>query len=206
MLKLNIFFATITAMKNYQNHLFSFNALVKALEKLPTIGKKSARKMAYTLAVENPPLGLQISQAIHDCITDIQKCNVCGALSNNEICHICLDSTRKNGTLCIVSHPKDVFLIEEIGEFNGLYCVIEDYQYCNFSQLIERIKEENIQEVIFAFIPSLESDVLVMFIQEKLGHLGLKFSKIAQGVPLNVSLDNIDNMSLARAFNARVNA
>ncbi len=193
-------------MKNYQNNLFSFNALVNALEKVPTIGKKSARKMAYTLAVENAPLGLQIAQAIHDCIAEIEKCSICGALSHGEVCHICLDSGRKNGTLCIVSHPKDVFLIEEIGEFHGVYCVIEDYQNCDFANLITRIQNEQIEEVIFAFMPSLESDMLVMFIQEKLMHLHLHFSKIAQGVPSNVSLDNIDHFSLARAFNARVNA
>ncbi len=173
---------------------------------MPTIGKKSARKMAYTLAIENAPLGLQIAQAIHDCIATIEKCKVCGALSHGEICHICLDSTRKNGTLCIVSHPKDVFLIEDIGEFHGVYCVIEDYKHCDFTDLIQRIKDENIEEVIFAFMPSLESDIVVMFIQEKLADLCLKFSKIAQGVPSNVSLDNIDHFSLARAFNARVNA
>lgn len=193
-------------MKNYQNHLFSFNSLVSALEKMPTIGKKSARRMAYTLSVENAPLGLQIAQAIHDCIATINKCSVCGALSSGEICHICLDSTRKNGTLCIVSHPKDVFLIEEISEFHGVYCVIEDYQHCDFTNLIKRIQESEIKEVIFAFMPSLESDMIVMFIQEKLAHLNLHFSKIAQGVPSNVSLDNIDQFSLARAFNARVNA
>ncbi len=193
-------------MKNYQNNLFSFNTLVNALEKIPTIGKKSARKMAYTLAIENAPLGLQIAQAIHDCIATIEKCSVCGALSHGEVCHICLDSNRKDGTLCIVSHPKDVFLIEEIGEFHGVYCVIEDYKHCDFTELIKRVKEENIQEVIFAFMPSLESDLIVMFIQEKLSCLHLKFSKIAQGVPSNVSLDNIDHFSLARAFNARVNA
>lgn len=191
-------------MNNYQNQLFSFDALIKALERLPTIGKKSARKMAYTLAVENAPLGLQISQAIHDCIIDIQKCSICGALSHGEICYICSDSMRKNGMLCIVAHPKDVFLIEEIGEFKGVYCVIEDYQNCDFARLIERIQDECIEEIIFAFMPSLESDVLAMFIQEKLEHLHVRFSKIAQGVPSNVSLDNVDHFSLARAFSSRM--
>ncbi|MDY5950287.1 MAG: recombination protein RecR, partial [Helicobacter sp.] len=83
---------------------------------------------------------------------------------------------------------------------------IEDYKHCDFTDLIQRIQDENIEEVIFAFMPSLESDMIVMFIQEKLADLCLKFSKIAQGVPSNVSLDNIDHFSLARAFNARVNA
>ncbi|RDU73660.1 recombination protein RecR [Helicobacter aurati] len=192
-------------MKNYQHQLFSFDALVKALEKLPSIGKKSARKMAYTLAIENAPLGLQVSQAIHDCIIDVQKCGVCGALSHGEICHICTDSVRKNGSLCIVSHPKDVFLIEDIGEFSGVYCVIENYQNYNFDTLIKRIHNEAIKEVIFAFSPSLQNDILIMFIQEQLENLELIFSRIAQGVPSNVSLDNIDHFSLARAFSSRIN-
>ncbi|MWV62452.1 recombination protein RecR [Helicobacter saguini] len=193
-------------MKTYQNNLHSFNSLVLALEKLPTIGKKSAKKMAYTLAVENAPLGLQIAQAIHDCILEIRKCEVCGGLSNAEICDICLDSERRNGTLCIVSHPRDIFLIEDIGEFSGVYCVMQDYKEFDFSTLVSRIKNEGIEEVIFAFAPSLESDMLIMFIQEKLENLELRFSKIAQGVPQNISLDNVDNFSLARAFTSRVNA
>lgn len=199
-------FARITHMKTYQNNLHSFNSLVLALEKLPTIGKKSAKKMAYTLAVENAPLGLQIAQAIHDCILEIRKCEVCGGLSNAEICDICLDSERRNGTLCIVSHPRDIFLIEDIGEFSGVYCVMQDYKEFDFSTLVSRIKNEGIEEVIFAFAPSLESDMLIMFIQEKLENLELRFSKIAQGVPQNISLDNVDNFSLARAFTSRVNA
>lgn len=201
-----MFFARILPMKNYQNNLSSFNTLVNALEKLPTIGKKSARKMAYTLAIESAPLGLQIAQAIHDCIIEIQKCSICGSLSHGDVCHICLDDSRKNGTLCIISHPKDVFLIEDIGEFNGIYHVIENSKSCDFGKLIERIKVEKIQEIIFAFTPSLESDMLVLFIQDRLSSLHVKFSKIAQGVPSNVSLDNIDHFSLARAFHARVDA
>lgn len=193
-------------MKTYQNNLHSFNSLVSALEKLPTIGKKSAKKMAYTIAVENAPLGMQIAQAIHDCILEIRKCEVCGALSNAEICDICLDSERRNGTLCIISHPRDIFLIEDIGEFSGVYCVVEDYKEFDFSTLINRIKSEGISEIIFAFAPSLQSDMLIMFIQEKLENLELKFSKIAQGVPQNISLDNIDNFSLARAFSSRIDA
>ena len=84
--------------------------------------------------------------------------------------------------------------------------VVEDYRHFDFSSLITRIKDSQIEEVIFAFMPSLESDMIVMFMQEKLSHLQLHFSKIAQGVPSNVSLDNIDHFSLARAFNSRVNA
>ena len=147
---------------------------------------------------------MQISQAINDCIIDMQKCKLCGALSISEVCHICLDKRRNCGTLCIVSHPKDIFLIEEIGEFCGLYCVIEDYTSYDFNALQNRIKEQGIHEVIFAFIPSLQSDVMATFIQDRLDGLNLSFSKIAQGVPLNVSLDNVDNISLARAFSGRI--
>lgn len=189
--------------------LHSFNDLVIALEKLPSIGKKSARKMAFTLGVENIHLGIQVAQKIQECISNTCKCSVCGGLSGNEICNICSDGVRKNGKMCIVGHSRDIFLIEDIGEFSGVYCVIEDYQNYDFAILIDRIKKECTEEIIFAFTPSLSADALMLFIQDKIISMGgeelfLKFSKIAQGVPTNVSLDNIDHFSLAKAFSARV--
>lgn len=191
-------------MQNYQNKLSSFDLLVRALERLPSIGKKSARKMAYAMAVEETQLGMQILEALRGCMQELKKCSLCGGLSQGNICHICTDSSRNTGLLCIVSHPKDVFLIEELGEFSGRYCVIEDHREYDFESLIGRVAREGIGDIIFALSPSTQNDLAMLSIQDRLGGLGLSFSRIAQGVPSNVSLDNIDHFSLARAFSARV--
>lgn len=185
--------------------LNSFELLASALEKLPSIGKKSARKMAYTLSVDNAHLGMQISELIQAAIANTQKCSVCGSLSSGEVCSICLDEDRKNHKMCIVLHPKDVFLIENIGEFSGTYCVIENYKKFDFNILNDRIQNEVIQEIIFAISPSIQNDMIVLFIQDKIKNKEIKFSKIAQGVPSNISLDNIDHFSLAKAFSDRIN-
>lgn len=191
-------------MKSYNSHLHYFSALASVLEKLPSIGKKSAKKMAYTLSVEDAYLGLQLSESIKAAITNTHRCKICHALAHSEICHICLDSTRKNGSLCVVGNPRDIFLIEEIGEFHGVYCVLDDLKEFDFLSLRDRIEKEDIKEVIFAFSPSLQSDMLMLHIEDKLDGLCLNFSKIAQGVPQNISLDNIDSISLAKAFTSRI--
>ncbi|PAF45478.1 recombination protein RecR [Helicobacter sp. 11S02629-2] len=184
--------------------LNSFSNLVEALSKLPSIGKKSALKMAYTLCIDDVALGLNIAESINEALHSTRKCNICGGLSEGEVCHICVDSMRSNGKLCIVGHPKDIFLIESLKEFFGKYCVLESIKDFDFEALIKRIEKEKIEEIIFAFAPSLSSDVLITHLQDKLAHLNLKFTKIAQGVPSNVNLDNIDHFSLSKAFIYRV--
>ncbi|PAF49354.1 recombination protein RecR [Helicobacter sp. 13S00401-1] len=184
--------------------LTSFSNLVDALSKLPSIGKKSALKMAYTLCIDDIALGLNIAESINEAVRSTSKCSICGGLSEGEICHICIDSLRSNGKLCIVSHPKDILLIEGLKEFFGRYCVLESIKDFDFESLIKRINEEKIEEIIFAFSPSLSSDVLITHLQDKLSHLNLKFTRIAQGVPSNVNLDNIDHFSLSKAFMYRV--
>ena len=92
--------------------------------------------------------------------------------------------------------------IEKIGQYNGLYYVIEDGE--NIENLKEIIKRENIKEVIFAFSPSIATDTMILYIESQLEEFKLKFSKIAQGVPTGVSLDNVDSLSLAKAIKDRV--
>ncbi len=115
-------------MNTYKSSLKAFSNLITALEKLPTIGKKSAQKMAYSLCVENKFLGLNIAHAIENAALVIKKCHKCLGLSESEICEICLDDTRQNGELCIVANSRDIFIIEEMGEFQGRYFVLDSQQ------------------------------------------------------------------------------
>ncbi|PAF41404.1 recombination mediator RecR [Helicobacter sp. 11S02596-1] len=191
-------------MKTYKNTLNYFFALVEALEQLPSIGKKSAQKMAYSLSVEDKYLALKIAHSIENAIDHIRKCQLCGGLSESEICEICLDENRQNGQLCVVLHPKDIFTIEEIGDFGGKYKVIEVLEKIDFTAFKNHIQENHIQEIIFAFSPTLANDAIMLFIEDKLQDLDLTFSKIAQGVPTGIGLENIDQLSLLRAFTSRV--
>ncbi|WP_198672516.1 recombination mediator RecR [Helicobacter burdigaliensis] len=188
-------------MKSYPHY---FAKLVESLEKLPSIGKKSAMRLAYFLAYEDKFSALQIAHNIETCVQNLRTCESCNGISEGHYCEICLDELRDNGELCIVANPRDIFLIEEGGEFRGKYFVIKDIESLNLKALEQKILQEKIVEIIFALSPSLGSDSLILFLEDKLAHLGLQFSKIAQGVPTGVSLENIDQLSLLRALQSRI--
>ncbi|MCE3038823.1 recombination mediator RecR [Helicobacter anatolicus] len=191
-------------MKTYKNNLHHFKSLLEALEQMPTIGKKSALKMAYALSVENKFLGLKIAHCIENAINNVKECEICNALSENEICEICIDSTRDTSQLCMVLHSKDIFTIEETGDYRGIYFVIKNLEEINFVQLKQNLKEKNTQEIIFAFTPTLANDAIMIYIEDKLKDLNLTFSKIAQGVPTGIGLDHVDQLSLSRALTSRI--
>ncbi|OBV28563.1 recombination protein RecR [Helicobacter sp. CLO-3] len=192
-------------MSSYKHSLSRFSALIDSLEQIPTIGRKSAQKIAYTLAIENKYLALKLAHCIENSIHHIGTCSVCGALSENEICEICLDESRDNAQLCVVLHPKDIFTIEEVGDFGGKYWVLcKELEQIDFDATKARIKDRGISEIIFAFSPSLANDAVMLFIEDRLAGLDLSFSKIAQGVPTGIGLENIDQLSLSRALTSRV--
>ncbi|CBG40489.1 recombination mediator RecR [Helicobacter mustelae] len=187
-------------MKSYKNNLRHFNALLESLEQIPAIGKKSALKIAYAISVENKFLGLKIAHCIENAISHARNCSLCNALSENELCDICSDENRDSSQLCMVLHSKDIFTIEETGDYKGLYFVIQDPKALDFSRLQKQILDHQTREIIFAFSPTLANDAIMLYIEDKLQHLDLSFSKIAQGVPTGIGLDNVDQLSLSKAI------
>ncbi|WP_456404689.1 recombination mediator RecR [Hydrogenimonas sp.] len=181
----------------------SFENLVNALESLPSVGKKSAQRMAYHMVMEDHFGALKIAHAIEKAIQSVRRCERCGAMSEDELCPVCSDLARDHTKLCIVEHAKDILQIEAGGDYDGTYFVVESAEHLDGSRLTERI-EEGVEEVIFAFTPSIATDAMILFIEEKLAGYDLVFTKIAQGVPTGVSLENIDMLSLSRALQERV--
>ena len=182
-----------------------FELLVEQLEQIPSIGKKSALKIAYTLALENKILALNIAHCIEDAVNNIQRCDICGGISQSSICDICSDESRLySGVLCIVGSPKDILVIEDANIFDGFYLVVDERDSLDFKVMITNIKLYDIKEIIFAFSPSLASDAMMLYIEDHLKDEHIRFSKIAQGVPTGVGLDNIDRLSLTRALESRI--
>lgn len=182
-----------------------FELLVEQLEQIPSIGKKSAIKIAYTLALENKILALNIAHCIEDAVNNIQRCDICGGISQSSICDICSDESRLySGVLCIVGSPKDILVIEDANIFDGFYLVVDERDSLDFKVMITNIKLYDIKEIIFAFSPSLASDAMMLYIEDHLKDENIRFSKIAQGVPTGVGLDNIDRLSLTRALESRI--
>ena len=180
-----------------------FNELIEALESLPTIGKKSAIKLAFYMVMEDSLNALKIAHAIENAVSNIRRCSRCGGLSEDELCYICSDELREKDILCIVESAKDILVIEESNEYNGKYFVLDDLENA-IERLHKIVEEENIKEIIFALTPSVANDAIMIYVEEKLKEFDLVFTKIAQGVPTGVSLENVDILSLSKALHDRV--
>ena len=182
--------------------LEKFDNLVEALSSLPSVGKKSAQRFAYHLILNDSFNAMKISNAIESAVRTIRSCERCGGLSEHEICDICLDELRDNSKLCIVENAKDILVLEENNLYDGVYFVLSNLE----NSSIERLKDivsNGIKEIIFALTPSLANDAVIIFIEDKLQEFDLDFTKIAQGVPTGVHLENVDMLSLSKAMDLR---
>lgn len=180
-----------------------FNELVESFSKLPTIGKKTAIRLAYHICTNNPLESMKLAHNIENALRFIKPCKQCGSLSENELCEICIDEERDKDILCVVQSPKDVLILEESKSYNGLYFVLDDLNDEKLSNLRQMILQLHSKELIFAFTHSLNSDAIIFFVEERLKDLNLKFSKIAQGIPSGVNLENVDHISLHKAISYR---
>lgn len=180
-----------------------FNELVESFSKLPTIGKKTAIRLAYHICTNNPLESMKLAHNIENALRFIKPCKQCGSLSENELCEICIDEERDKDILCVVQSPKDVLILEESKSYNGFYFVLDDLNDEKLSNLRQMILQLHSKELIFAFTHSLNSDAMIFFVEERLKDLNLKFSKIAQGIPSGVNLENVDHISLHKAISYR---
>lgn len=183
--------------------LEKFNKLVDALQELPTIGKKSATRLAYHILIKDTFVGIKISNAIEEALGCLKKCKSCGGMSEDELCFICCDDSRDESLLCIVENAKDILLLEENGLFDGKYFVLESLDELDILSL-EKAAQKGVTEILFAITPSIANDAIMLYIEDKLSNFNINYSKIAQGIPTGVSLENVDLLSLTRALEDRV--
>ncbi len=183
--------------------LEKFNKLVEALQDLPTIGQKSATRLAYHMVMNDSFGAMKLAHSIENALGTLRKCTTCGGLSEDELCSICSDDSRDSHLLCMVENAKDILVLEENNIFNGCYYVFDSLEHLDISHLRKIIKN-GAKELVFALTPSVANDAVILYIEDKLEDLEIKFSKIAQGVPTGVSLENVDMLSLSRALEDRV--
>lgn len=177
-----------------------FNELVASFASLPTIGKKTAIRLAYFVSMKNHLLGAKLANDIENAIRFIKPCAKCGNLSENELCDICASDERDKSTLCIVESARDILILEESGSFDGLYFVLDELNDEKVAKLRAMIAEFNVRELIFALTHSVNAEAIGFFVEERLKDLNLQFSKIAQGIPSGVNLENVDFISLHKAM------
>lgn len=178
-----------------------FDELVACFSRLPGVGKKSAQKYAYFVTLGDPFLGRNLASSIEEAIRFLRHCQRCGAISEHELCDICADSSRECELLCVVESPKDIITIENSHSYNGLYFVLTSVD--ELAGLKAAITQNATKELIFALTPGINADAIMLYIENELSAFGLKFTKIAQGIPTGVSLENVDTLSLSKALKDR---
>ncbi|MDC3098733.1 recombination mediator RecR [Gammaproteobacteria bacterium] len=196
-------------MKN-ENSLL--NQLIQAFKILPGIGEKSAQRMAFHLLEKNREGGRNLAKLINESVENIRNCSECRNLTEDVVCHICLDEKRNKKLICVVESPTDVLAIENSGSFSGKYFVLMGRlspidgvtpQDLGIPKLIERIKSSDIDEIIIATSPTIEGDATSFYIKDQLNDNNILISRIAYGVPMGGELEYVDNTTLGRAIQGR---
>ena len=196
-------------MKN-ENSLL--NQLIQAFKILPGIGEKSAQRMAFHLLEKNREGGRNLAKLINESVENIRNCSECRNLTEDVVCHICLDEKRNKKLICVVESPTDVLAIENSGSFKGKYFVLMGRlspidgvtpQDLGIPKLIERVKSSDIDEIIIATSPTIEGDATSIYIKDQLNENKILISRIAYGVPMGGELEYVDNTTLGRAIQGR---
>lgn len=186
--------------------------LQESLGKLPSIGKKSAERMAFAmLEMEDEDLN-EFSDAIRDLKIKIHQCPICGNITEEDECYICKDDSRDRETILVVSSPKDVIAFENADGYHGLYHVLggtisiskgKGIEDLNIASLLKRIESDNIKEVIIATNPTVDGETTALYLAKLLENNGVNVTRLAYGLPMGGNLDYADALTLAKAIEGR---
>lgn len=192
----------------------TINNLIECYKKLPGIGEKTAERLALaTLQLDDTMLDL-FSKSIIDSKNKIKRCQQCNHLTEEELCQICKDDSRDKKVICVVEEPKNVIIFEKVGTYKGLYHVLDGLispldginpEDIKINELLDRIKKEQIEEIIIAVKPSIEGETTAMYISKLLEGQNIKITRIAHGIPLGVDMEYIDSLTLEKALEDRTN-
>ncbi len=186
--------------------------LIEVFGKLPGIGKKSAMRIAFDILEKNEIEIENMLSTIKDAYTSIKHCSICGNLCEGEICEICSSEKRDKSVICIVESVKDIIAFEKSETYNGLYHVlggkidplngvtIEDL---NISELIKRLDEKDVEEVILALNPDMEGETTALYLIKMIKNKGVKVSQIASGIPMGGNIEFTDMATLGRSLEGR---
>ncbi len=187
----------------------SIKSLIEAFKYLPGIGQKTAERLAFaTLAFDDDQIEL-FSNGLKDVKNKVHKCTECNVLTEDKLCSICSDSTRNKDVLCVVDDVKTVFVFESMGIFKGYYHVLDGLispidginpEDIGLGKLIDRIKDSDFNEIIFAFKPSIEGETTALYIKRILDGLDIKVTRLASGVPMGADMEYVDTLTLERAM------
>lgn len=186
--------------------------LIEEFEKLPGIGHKTAQRLAFH--VLNMPVEKveRLANSISEAKQKTKYCSVCGNLTDSDVCSLCSSATRDDSLICVVQDARDVAAMERIKEFKGLYHVLHGAispmegigpDDIKIKELLFRLQQKDIKEVIIATNPNIEGEATAMYISKLLKPLGVKTTRIAHGIPVGGDLEYADEVTLAKALEGR---
>ena len=186
--------------------------LIEELSKLPTIGPKTAQRLAFHMLSMTPQDAEALATAILEAKSRIRHCSVCGNITEADPCVICTNPQRTKSVICVVEDPRDVAAMERTREFSGLYHVLQGAispldgigpDDLRIAELVTRVTAGEVREVIVATNPRVEGEATALYLSKVLKPLGVRVTRIAHGLPVGGDLEYADEVTLARALEGR---
>jgi recombination protein RecR len=186
--------------------------LITELSKLPSIGPKSAQRIAFHVVRGSGEDAYGLAEALREVKDRIHPCKRCFNLTEEEECDICRDARRDSAVICAVEDPYDIGSIEKTGEYRGLYHVLGgslspldgiEPEDLRIAELVERVKQEGTEEIVVATNPNTTGEATALYISEEVKELGVRVTALASGLPVGGDLEYADEVTLGRAFAGR---
>lgn len=186
--------------------------LIDSFMKLPGIGPKTAARLAFFVLTMKEDAVLSFAKALVDAKRNLTYCSVCGHITDVDPCQICSDQTRDPSTICVVQDPKDVIAMEKMKDYHGLYHVLHGAispmdgvgpEDINVASLLNRLKDETVEELILATNPTIEGEATAMYISRLVKPSGIRTTRIAHGLPVGGDLEYADEVTLSKALEGR---
>ena len=190
----------------------SLEVLTEQFAKLPGIGRKSASRLAFHILNSSDEEAQLFADAIINAKKTVKYCRVCSNITDTEVCPICSNPKRDSSVICVTETPRDVISIEKTNEYNGLYHVLHGAispmdnigpDDIKIPELLERLKDGTVKEVIMATNPTIEGEATAMYLARLIKPLGVRVTRIAHGVPVGGDLEYADEVTLTRAMEGR---
>ena len=192
--------------------LKALERLEVSLNKLPSVGKKSAERLAFAMLEMNEDDLKEFAEAISSLKESIHLCPICGNLTENEVCSICEDESRDKSTIMVVSTPKDVLALEKAEDYRGLYHVLggtislskgKGVSDLRIKELMDRLETGEVKEVILATNPTVDGETTALYLAKLIEPLNITVTRIAYGLPMGGNLDYTDSLTISRAIEGR---
>lgn len=192
--------------------LKALERLEESLNKLPSVGKKSAERLAFAmLEMEDDDLN-EFADAVRELKSSIHTCPICGNLTESDICSICSDESRDKSIIMVVSTPKDIMALEKAEGYRGLYHVLggtislskgKGIEDLKIKELMERLQSGTVKEVILATNPTVDGETTALYLAKLIEPLNITITRIAYGLPMGGNLDYADSLTISRAIEGR---